>query len=422
MTDAPVAMGSAGMGGYALGVCRFLAQMSQAPQPMVRLLAVCDPQAALHAKLAASLEQQGVRVHERFEDVLTEPIEAVWLPVPIHLHRAFTEQALMAGKAVLCEKPAAGSVDDIDAMIAARDRTGLTVAIGYQGTAHPHTLMVKRALLDGVLGAVRSVCVVACAPRGRGYYTRSSWAGVARREGIWVMDSPASNAFSHYLALPLFLLGEDEASPARPLALEAELYRVNPIETFDTCSLRVRLPQAPLLVLFTHACCRSSDEPLITIHGERGVLQWKRTGEWLLQEPGRELRLFLPHQPLAQPLAPLLSGFVDHLRGRVNTSVMMPTLEIARAQTVVTNGASEACPVYEVPDDHIVKYQNERDHYRAIVGIEDAFLACAAAGQMLHESGRVPWSCPAGRRDLRDYRHFSGPARPSPTPVGETPR
>ena len=88
-------------------------------------------------------------VFARWEDLLAHPAEAVWLPLPIPLHRPYTEQALAAGKAVLCEKPAAGCVQDLDAMQDAQSRAGLPVAIGFQDIYEPTTLALKRALLDG---------------------------------------------------------------------------------------------------------------------------------------------------------------------------------------------------------------------------------------------------------------------------------
>ena len=54
-----------------------------------------------------------------FEHLLACDIQAVWLPLPIDLHCPYTKLALAAGTAVLCEKPAAGCVDDVDDMIAA---------------------------------------------------------------------------------------------------------------------------------------------------------------------------------------------------------------------------------------------------------------------------------------------------------------
>src|SRR5439155_12971925 len=236
----PVAIGTVGLGGYAGSICRRLGRQSRERDPPVRLAAVFEPDAATHAGRLRELRAAGVRVAGSYEDLLAGQVEAVWLPLPIDLHRPFTEQALGAGKAVMCEKPPAGCVDDLHAMMAARDRAGLPVAIGFQDMYDPATDAVKRLLLDGAIGRPRAATLLACWPRGLAYFSRNGWAGRFRRDGAWVMDSPASNAMSHFVNLLLFWLGEAPAAPAVPVAVEAELYRANDIENYDTCSLRVQ--------------------------------------------------------------------------------------------------------------------------------------------------------------------------------------
>ncbi len=170
----PVLIGMAGLGGYARVVCRCLDEYSRGEHSFVRLAAVCEPDLERHAEQVAALRAKGVPVFRRFEEMLALPIESVWLPLPVPLHRPFTELALAAGKAVLCEKPAAGCVQDLDAMRTARDRARLPVAIGFQDIYEPSTRAMKRALLAGKIGAVRSATLTACWPRDSRYYARSA--------------------------------------------------------------------------------------------------------------------------------------------------------------------------------------------------------------------------------------------------------
>jgi len=109
---------------------------------------------------------------------------------------------LAAGKAVMCEKPPAGSVDDLDAMIAARNREKLPCAVAYQDIDHPATFLLKQRILAGSIGKLRSPSVMACWPRDDKYYGRNTWAGRIRCGAIGVMDSPAIN-------------GDSEAVPVR---------------------------------------------------------------------------------------------------------------------------------------------------------------------------------------------------------------
>ena len=71
----------------------------------------------------------GLKVHSTYEALLADPaIEAVYIPLPNHLHVEWTLKALAAGKHVLTEKPIALKSAEVDQIIAARDATGLLAA------------------------------------------------------------------------------------------------------------------------------------------------------------------------------------------------------------------------------------------------------------------------------------------------------
>lgn len=399
----PVRFGCVGLGGYAEHICGLLQECSNSQTAPVHLAAVWDPQIAAHEALAASLRAAGVKIFNQYEELLSDGIEALWLPVPIDLHRSYTLKALDAGKAVMCEKPAAGSVDDVDAMIAARDRTGLPVAIGYQDIYDPTTLQIKRQLLDGEIGTIQSVAVWGCWPRSEAYFRRSVWAGRFQRDGTWILDSPANNAMSHFINLALFLLGPTERESAQPLAVEAELYRANDIENYDTCGLRIMAPM-PVLVLLTHACA-TSIEPRIELRGSAGCLRYQAFDS--VEIHGRR-----GHQSFPLDAGGVRSAMVDRfarwIRGSLGSD-LVATLEVARAPVVAINGASEAVAVAQIPDAHRKDLTLDGATLRTIAGVEAAFDHCAATGQMPHESGQCPWSSPPGTRDLRGYTHFAGP-------------
>ena len=77
-------------------------------------------------------------VHLDYDAMLADPtIEAVYFPLPNHLHVEWTLKALEAGKHVLTEKPIAMTAPEIDALIAARDRTGLFASEAYMIVYHP---------------------------------------------------------------------------------------------------------------------------------------------------------------------------------------------------------------------------------------------------------------------------------------------
>ncbi len=267
-------LGVAGLGGYAYQMAELVLRSGAGVDPPAALVAVCDPQPGAHSARIAELRERGVGFYDDYDAMLAGAgLDGVWLPVPIALHVPFAERALAAGVAVMVEKPVAGTVDDVDRLIAARDAAGLPVLVGFQDIYAPSTLPMKRRLLAGELGPLSAATLRFCSPRPDSYFRRNDWAGSLRRHGTWTLDSPVNNAMAHFVNLALFLLGPTEDRSATVTGIEAELYRAADIENYDTASLRVHLDAGPsLLVLMSHATA-TPDGPLMRFTGGGGTLE-----------------------------------------------------------------------------------------------------------------------------------------------------
>jgi len=93
-----------------------------------------------------------------YEEALADPsIEAVYIPLPNHLHVSWSIRAAEAGKHVLCEKPVAMSAVECRTLIAARDRTGVKVGEAFMVRAHPQWLRAKELVRGGAIGELRSI-------------------------------------------------------------------------------------------------------------------------------------------------------------------------------------------------------------------------------------------------------------------------
>jgi predicted dehydrogenase len=91
-----------------------------------------------------------------FEECLeAEGIEAVYLAVPNHLHREYTERAAAAGVHVLCEKPMAVTVEECDRMLAATERARVKLMIAYRLHFEPANLKAMALGRSGRLGELR---------------------------------------------------------------------------------------------------------------------------------------------------------------------------------------------------------------------------------------------------------------------------
>ena len=93
-----------------------------------------------------------------YEDMLASDfIDAVYIPLPTSQHVEWAIKAADAGKHVLCEKPLALKAEEIDAVIAARDRNKVLVTEAYMVTYAPVWLKVKSLLAEGAIGTLLHV-------------------------------------------------------------------------------------------------------------------------------------------------------------------------------------------------------------------------------------------------------------------------
>jgi predicted dehydrogenase len=98
------------------------------------------------------------RAYGSYEDLLADPaIEAIYNPLPNHLHVPWTIRALEAGKHVLCEKPIALYAAEADQLIAARDRSGKLVAEAFMVRHNPQWQRAREIARSGAIGEVRAI-------------------------------------------------------------------------------------------------------------------------------------------------------------------------------------------------------------------------------------------------------------------------
>jgi predicted dehydrogenase len=98
------------------------------------------------------------KAYGSYEALLADPeVEAVYNPLPNHLHAPLTIKALEAGKHVLCEKPIALNADEARRIDEAQRSTGLLVAEAFMVRHHPQWQRVREIVRSGRLGEVRAI-------------------------------------------------------------------------------------------------------------------------------------------------------------------------------------------------------------------------------------------------------------------------
>ncbi len=97
-------------------------------------------------------------VYDSYDGLLADPqIDAVYIPLPNHLHVEWSLRALDAGKHVLCEKPMTMQASEFDALIDKRNQTGLLAAEAYMIVHHPQWQFVRKLIADGAIGRLAHV-------------------------------------------------------------------------------------------------------------------------------------------------------------------------------------------------------------------------------------------------------------------------
>ena len=165
------------------------------------LVAACDVNPAAAERVAAADEVAFYTDVQRMLDDAAPDVVAVLTPHPFH--EAVALAALEAGAHVLVEKPIAVTASEADAMIAAAERYGRTLAVSFQHRFSPLTERLKAWVEAGELGDVTRVAVSEPWLRTAAYFRIASWRATWRGEGGGVLLNQAP----HALDLLTYLFG-----------------------------------------------------------------------------------------------------------------------------------------------------------------------------------------------------------------------
>jgi len=93
-----------------------------------------------------------------YEELLADPnIDAIYNPLPNHLHVPWTIKAAEAGKHVLCEKPISLTVAEAETLLAVRASTGVKIGEAFMVRLHPQWIRLRQLLDEGCIGELRAV-------------------------------------------------------------------------------------------------------------------------------------------------------------------------------------------------------------------------------------------------------------------------
>ncbi len=327
--------------------------------------------------------------------------DLIILCTPIHLHASQICDSIRAGANVLCEKPLAGSVHDGQRVLRAEavaQKQGKFIGIGYQWSFSSAVLSLKRDILSGQLGRALRLRTRVDFPRDEAYFRRNNWAGkIHAPGGEDVYDSPVNNATAHYLHNMLFLLGERIESALVPLTVQAELYRANDIENFDTAAMRCEMPGGAELLFYTTHATYDRHGPSFVYEFERATVTYdNRDGEIKATfRDGTTRNYGSPERERDQKIWQSIAA--------VRSGAPLPcTPRTAFAHTLCAAAAQESgAAITRVPASALRLRPSEEGSMVVVDGLAEALDECFESATLPSESSSLPWARPGKVVQLR---------------------
>lgn len=200
-----------------------------------------------------------LKVHASYEALLADPeVDAVYIPLPNHLHIEWTRKAMEAGKHVLTEKPIALRAAEIDPLIALRDATGLFATEAYMIVHHPQWQRTRQLVADGAIGRILH------ADAAFSYDNRADPGNIRNRPETGGGSIPDIGVYAY--GSVRWVTG------AEPVALRSRIVRENGVDVFAQVMAEMEGPGGR----FTYAAMTSMRLPPrqeVVLQGEAGLIR-----------------------------------------------------------------------------------------------------------------------------------------------------
>ncbi|TVR40365.1 MAG: gfo/Idh/MocA family oxidoreductase [Planctomycetota bacterium] len=364
-----------GCGGYGAFILRGLLDLQA--EGLVQVVAGVDP--APRGAGAEVLAEAGLKAEADLDQALARHRpELVVIASPIHLHATHAISAMAQGAHVLCEKPAAGNLEDAQAMAAAARQYDRWCAIGFQWSYSPAVLQLKADIAAGRLGRPEELASCVLWARAHSYYQRNQWAGRAWLDGRWLGDSILSNATAHHLHHHLFLLGADGAAAA-PDRMQAALGRVNAIDTCDSAVVDVMVGDTHIRHCASHAVAVEW-APLMRGRFSEGLLDYRpEAGGFIFQPRQGSARVYgdpeaHPHHKLRHCVLALREGTP------IPCDVNCASVHLGLVEALQRPHDQGPSPAGEAPAELVGEVPMRGGSGLAVKGLEHGLLRCWANG------------------------------------------
>ncbi|HOM82295.1 MAG TPA: Gfo/Idh/MocA family oxidoreductase [Armatimonadota bacterium] len=259
------------------------AYLSKNPEHF-RIVATVD---LIEERRQRSAKEYGCDVYADYRELMKRTdIDLVVNALPSHLHVPVTLEFLKAGFNVLCEKPLAHTVADVNRLIAASQRSGKVLAVFQQSRYAPYFVQIQKVIASGVLGRIVQINMA-----WNGFARRWDWQTLQRMNGGNLL-----NTGPHPLDQALHLYGE---------GMPKVFCRMDRVNTYGDAEDHVKLilsgDDHPLIDLEISSCAPFPGF-LYNIYGSRGGLRATMTSvEWKYFVPEEAPEQKLIETPLCKP-------------------------------------------------------------------------------------------------------------------------
>ena len=378
MAEQKISVALVGMGGYGLTYVNEILENSESyGMDCIAMVDICPEK----CERIDEIRERGIPVYTDMEEMYKhcQP-ELVFIATPIHFHCRQVCFALEHGSNVLCEKPIAATLADAKKMLETEKRTNRFVAIGFQMCYHHVLLEAKKDMLSGVYGKPIKFKAIIGQRRNLAYYQRG-WAGKIKAGDDYVYDSVANNSAAHYLHNLYFMAGDELNRSAFPKEIEAECYRGNYIENFDTITAKIKTTTGVDLYFATFQCGEKHHDHYAVCQLEKGTVTIEQDGRMVGRFNTGEIKeygsIYMPSKSKMQYALEAVRG-ADTIFCDINTA-------LAHAYTI--QYIQDNIKVTDLTDrSEVINVANEGEApnlVRCVKGLDDAMWDCFHQEAML---------------------------------------
>jgi hypothetical protein len=187
--------------------------------------------------------------------------------------------------------------------------------------------------------------------------------------------------------------------------VDAELYRANGIETFDTCALRVKTLDEVEIMFYVSHTIRNNKGPVFSFEFEKASISYteglnENQITAVFHDGTKKVYASSGTTPCEDKLRVCLAAIAS------GSHTIPCGLETAYPQLQCVNAITEAVPEITVFPESLVQVDEETNSVW-VNGLEEGLKSCFEEGVLPSEAA-MSWAAPAKSADLRDYRIFKG--------------